>query len=422
VTQPARESHPDRDDGTCRDAEPPTERIKELIRQATSVLISHPDELFDRVDAAVLATQTSPVLADPELIEAICASNHSNLAHWAASNLASPGLPVLVNRAQETVGLARVIARRGIEDTSRVAYGAGQNAAWTVWMAAVFSVTRDADELEEVLAISARSVFDFVERMLVLLREEIERERSQVLSSDNARRLGLINRLLHSGVHPGVAEELRYPIDLFAQTAVVLSARNRSDVLLALIDQVAGAVGPRLRRRPLTVLADADTLWAWFASGDLEGPIDRLLEQAFVDLRPSGVRVAIGPTRPGYDGFRDGHDDAIAAADVAHRDVVTYADVVLATLVRGEAERVTTFIRQRVGQLDREAKSTLSAYLANRCSPTRTAQATFSHRNTVIDRVRRAEARLTVPLEGNELELALALKLDAILGSGAGRR
>ncbi len=416
MSQPARPSPTDRGRGTGPgsqgDDEAPSPRIQELIRQATARLIGEPAVLFDTVDAAVLATQAGAVLADPELTEAVRASNHSNLAHWAAANLAAPGLPVVVNRAEETVGLARVIARRGIEDTSRVAYGAGQNAAWTVWMAAVFSVTSDPAELQEVLDISARSVFDFVERMLGLLREEIERERGQVLSSDNARRLSLINRLLSRGFSAALMQELRYPIDLFAQTAVVLSVHNGSERLLELVERVAHAVGPRLRRRPLTVLADADTLWAWFASDELEGPIDGVLERAFAERSIPGTRVAIGPTRPGYDGFAAGHRDALAAAEVADRDVVTHRDVVLATLVRGEPEAARRFIRERVGSLDAEAKQTLSAYLAHRCSPTATAQATFSHRNTVIDRVRRAEALLAIPLAGHELELALALELD----------
>ena len=336
--------------------EPPSERARELIRQATAQLISDSDTLFDVVDAAVLATQPAAILADPELTEAIRASNRSNLAHWAGANLAAPGLPVLVNRAEATLGLARVIAQRGIEDTSRVAYGAGQNAAWTVWMGAVFSVTDDAAELHEVLDVSARSVFDFVERMLSLLREEIESERGQVLSSDNARRLSLINRILAGGVSPSLVQELRYPVDLFAQTAVVLSKSSGSEHLLALVEQVAQTVGPRLRRRPLTVLADADTVWAWFPSDELQGPLDSVLEPAFTDAGTRGARVAIGPTLPGYDGFRRGHGDALAAAEVADRDVVTYRRVVLATLVRAEPERAWTFIEERIGRLDTRSR------------------------------------------------------------------
>lgn len=372
--------------------------------------------MFETVHAAVAASLGGTVRTDPELTEAIQASNRANLAHWATANVAAPGSPVLVNRGEETFGLVRILARRGIEDISRVAYSAGQNAAWSVWMRAVFGVTGDAGELQAVLEMSAESVSDFVARMHELLRREIERERGLILSAENVRRLGIVNRLLRSGVSPGLAEELRYPIDVSAQTAVVLWAVNGSAALPALIDRVAGAVGPRLSRAPLVVLADVDTAWAWFASDDLRGPIDRLLERTFSDLKSSPVRVAIGPTRPGYDGFREGHGDAVAAAEVAHHDVVRYADVVLATLVRGDPERARTFILERVGGLEEELKPALAAYLANRCSATRTAQATAIHRNTVIDRVRRAEAQLRVPLAGNELEIALALELEGSFG------
>jgi DNA-binding PucR family transcriptional regulator len=400
----------------------PSQRGQELIRQATAQLIAEAEDMFETVDEAVLATQPSAILADPELTDAIRAANRSNLAHWAASNLSHPGWPVSTNTADETTtSLAGLIARRGIEDTSRVSYGAGQNAAWTMWMRAVFAVTQDAGELQEVLDFSARSQFDFVERMLELLREEIERARGQVLSSANARRLTLIGRILAGEISGAVMAELRYPVDLSEQTAVVLTLRNQSEPLLALVDEVGERMGPHLRRRPLAVVADADTVWAWFSSDVSEAPLDRQLARAFAQSAPAGARVAIGPTRSGFDGFREGHGDAVAAAEVANADIVTYNDVVMASLVRAEPARVREFIRARIGAIDDDEKATLRAYLQHRCSPSKTAAATYSHRNTVIDRVRRAEGLLRVPIAGHELELGLALELDRFFGPGRTR-
>lgn len=391
---------------------PASSRAQALIREATTRLIADPEALFGEVDAAVLATQPPAALADAELTEAIRASNRSNLAHWAAANLADPGVPVDPNRAPETLGLARLIARRGIEDTSRVAYGAGQNAAWTAWMRAVFTVTSDPGELQEVLEVSARSVFGFVDAMLELLRVEIERERGQVLSSDNAHRLHLINRLLRGGVSPQLIQELRYRVDLFGQTAVVLSHRNDPETLLGLVEAAAAEVGARLRRRPLTVVADADTVWAWFASDEPGEPIDPLLADTFGALLPDPLmRIGIGPTQPGYAGFRDGHADAVAAVAVSHLPVIRSEAVAIATLAVSDPDRARAFVARRLGGLSGELADTLAAYLAHRGSPTRTAAATFTHRNTVIDRIRRAEAQLPIPISGHELELGVALEL-----------
>ncbi|HET9074044.1 MAG TPA: helix-turn-helix domain-containing protein [Solirubrobacteraceae bacterium] len=103
---------------------------------------------------------------------------------------------------------------------------------------------------------------------------------------------------------------------------------------------------------------------------------------------------------------------------MANDDVVIYADVTLATLVRGEPARTRAFISSRVGRLDAEEKTLLRAYLAARGSPTRAAAATYSHRNTVLERIRRMESRLGAPLRGGELELALALELDRFYGPG----
>ena len=399
----------------------PSPRAQEIIRAATSALIADPTELFETVDAAVLASQPRSTLADPELTEAIRTSNRSNLVHWATANLGAPGLPVLPNRAEETLGLARIIARRGIEDTSRVAYSAGQNAVWTVWMTTVFSVTDDPAELHEVLDISARSTFAFVEGMLELLRREIERERGQVLSAENLQRLSVITRLIDGGFSARLVRELRYAVDLYAQTAVVLTLPAGSERLLAWVEEVATTLSPRLRRRPLSVVVDAGTVWAWFPSDLLEERLDLVLGETLAARAPAQARAAVGPTLAGFDGFR-ALRDAQAAAEVAHEPVVTYAEVILATLVRGEPDRARAFISSRIGGLDREERELLRAYLAARGSPTRAAAATYSHRNTVIERIRRMEPRLGAPLRGGELELALALELDRFLGPGPPRR
>ncbi|MBO0769687.1 MAG: helix-turn-helix domain-containing protein, partial [Solirubrobacterales bacterium] len=398
--------------------------MQELIRAAVGELLKDPEPLFEAVDAAVISAQPRATKHDAELVAALGASTRSNLTHWAASNLAEPGLPVPANRAPETMGLAKLAAVRGLEDNSRAAYGVGQNVALEYWMAALFNVSNDAETIRQALEISTRSIFEFSEATLAALQEEIEKERGHAQSSANSRRLALIRDLLDSSPanEPKSAEELRYPLSLFNHTAVVIWGAKQPS-LLEVAENLADATRAHLRRRPLTVMADADTVWAWFASDSLEEGLDAQLHDAAAP--PRGVRIAIGTTEGGLDGFQLSHKRArqtrlLMESGPNHVTASRYRELALLSLLSADPEQAREFCRALLGPLavggisepDHELAGTLRAYLQNRCSPSRTAKATFTHRNTIIDRIRRAEAYLSVPIQGHELELGAALELQ----------
>jgi DNA-binding PucR family transcriptional regulator len=375
-----------------------SQRAREIIRSAITDLMSDPDPLFSAVDAAVLATQSRVIQADPELHEAIMASSRSNLTHWAAQQLAAPGEPVMINPAPEPLALARMFALRGFEDSSHAAYGAGQNATWPFWMRSVFAQTSDPEELREVLEVSSESIFAFVDLMLAALGPE------------------------------RVSHELGYDTDASRHTAMIVWGDSVGCRVLESANTLAETIRPLLSRRPLIAMANPQTAWAWFPSDALRDGIEADLAEA----APSavGVRIAIGSGALGYGGFVSSHADAelvqrLMLCGPDELRVASLGDLTTVALASADPVRASRFVNEVLGGLiicDEEVQETLHVYLQNRCSPSRTAQAMFTHRNTIIDRVRRAEAHLPGPVAGNELRLAMALELRRFFGpSGLGQ-
>src|ERR1035437_3211296 len=131
--------------------ERPSERIAALIRAAATAFIADPTEVFEEVDAAVLAAAPSRLAGDPAITAAAIATDHANILHWSHANIARPGARVPANLSPEALDLARDIVRRGLGDATLNIYRIGQNVAWRTWMSRPFMLTEDPGELRELL-------------------------------------------------------------------------------------------------------------------------------------------------------------------------------------------------------------------------------------------------------------------------------
>jgi hypothetical protein len=91
-----------------------------------------------------------------------------------------------------------------------------------------------------------------------------------------------------------------------AAAAILWTDPRRPDQ--AALAQAAEVLGPATRaRQVLTVIASSSSVWAWLAAADTDaGAIT-----AATAAHPA-VRVAVGPTGSGVDGFRRSHFDAVA--------------------------------------------------------------------------------------------------------------
>lgn len=165
-------------------------------------------------------------------------------------------------------------------------------------------------------------------------------------------------------------------------------------------------------------------MWAWYAVDAAA----RLPELAAALTELPQVRVAVGSSAPGLAGFRRSHLDALATQRLMLRasgdlQVATHDDVDVVALLAADEERAHEFVARTLGNLagvEPELRETLRVYLREDASATRAARALFTHRNTVLNRLHRAEALLPVPLPGRGLQVALALEIVHWLGPPGG--
>jgi DNA-binding PucR family transcriptional regulator len=394
--------------------EPPSPRVAELIRQGASMLLEEPAGLFTQVDAAVLDASPSRLVEDPAIAAAAVATNHANVLHWAQANVRRPGVYVPGNLSPQVLDLARDVVRRGLDDTSLNSYRVGQNVAWRLWMQLAFSLTTDPAELRELLDVTARSIFTFVDETVDGIRELIEREREELVGGTHAERLETVNLILEGApiTRTRASERLRYELAGEHTAAVVWTDEDGSgtSALESAADALARAAGAR---RAFTVVASTRALWAWFAA-----PVPASFDP------PPGIRIALGTTAPGMDGFRRSHLDALATQRLMHRTprdlrLASFQDVQLVALTTQDDESTSEFLARTLGPLaaaDPELRETLRVYIREEFSASRAARALFAHRNTILNRLARARDLLPTPLEGHGLQVGLALEIVHWLG------
>jgi DNA-binding PucR family transcriptional regulator len=399
--------------------ERPSPRIRHLIRQAAEMLIAAPEGVFDEVDAVTIADADPAVAADPALVLAIRRANRANLMHWAQANVTDPGAPVPPNLGPVTVGIARDLVRRGYDQTSLDAYRIGQNAAWRAWMALAFTLTSDPAELAELLDVTARSIFGFVDATIAGIAAEVERERERLTSGTHAERLEVVALLLEGAPIRADRASLRlqYDLDRTHAAAVIFGDVAEPDhgALEAGAELLARAAQAQ---RPFTVVASAAALWAWVPIADPARGLDLDVVRSALAALP-GVRIAVGPTLPGIEGFRRSHLDALATQRLLQRvpedvRVATYDEVQVVALATQDEQRADEFVRRTLGPLATaapELRETLRAYLHEGSNTSQTARVLFAHRNTILARLERAEQLLPAPLAGRLLQVALALEI-----------
>ncbi len=393
----------------------PSPRVAELIRSAAEQLLTAPETIADEVDAATIYGRDNAVAQDPVLAAAVQRTNRANVVHWATANVRDPGAPVAPNLGYETVAVARDLVRRGLDQTSLHSYRLGQNVAWRHAMNVAFSLTSDPEELRELLDVMSRSIFTFVDETLMALTAQMEQERDVLTRGTHAERLEAVSLILEGAPIARERAEARlgYALERTHTAAIIWTDADQPDP--GILERAADALARTAAARPLTVVASASALWVWVPGAD--GPDLDAFRPALEAL--GDVRVAVGPTLAGLEGFRRSHLDALATQRLLHRipsrpPLASYDDVQVVALATHDEDAAEDFVDRVLGELaaaDAELRETLRTYLAHECNATRTARVLFTHRNTVLGRLARAERLLPAPLEGRLLPVALALEI-----------
>jgi DNA-binding PucR family transcriptional regulator len=396
---------------------PPSARVRELIRQGAALAFNSPQDWLDQLDIATGTSKDIQSLAeDPVLAEGIRRSNRSNYLHWVAANISHPGEPVPANLGTETLAIARDLTRRGLDESAAVdAYRVGQNLAWRFWMHVAFTLTTDAGELHSLLDASAHSMTSFVDLTISGICQQIRIERDKLSHETYAGRMDALTLVLDGApiTLQQAEQRLGYRLRQIHTAAVIWTAD--SDTNLTDLDSAAQAlVGSTGGRPALSVLANAATRWVWVSGAD--GP--NLTEVGAVVDHLAGVRIAIGATAEGIEGFRRSHLDAVTTQRVmaqldSPQSIVSFHDVELVAMILADPERAGRFIEHTLGDFESagdELQRTVLTYIYEQCNASRAAARLFTHRNTLLRRLARADELLPRPLEQNIVQVAAALE------------
>jgi len=385
-------------------------RVRELIRQCAQIIVNAPPEWLEELDTAVLGANPA-IAADPDLAGAVSRSNRANLYFWSTANVRDPGAPVPPNTGPEPVTVARELVRRGLDAFALDAYRVGEGVAWRRLMEIAFALTADPAELHELLDVCSRSISAFVDATLASIAAEIDLERDELTRGTHAERRETVALLLDGAPIPRRRAEERIGYALTGpHTAAVIWADDPSGDL-ARLDAAAQSFGHAAGARVLSVLASAATRWVWVA-----GSVDTDALLRSVCAMPD-VRVAVGPTANGVDGFRRSHFDAITTQQLMARlhspqQIAHFTDVQLVALITADTDRAAEFVKYTLGDLEfagTELQDTVRTFVAAQCNASRAAERLYTHRNTLLRRLARADELLPRPLANSSVEVAVAL-------------
>lgn len=395
----------------------PSPRTRELIRRAAETAVSSPEEWVGPVHEATLtAPSTAEIAADPALADAIRRANFDNLFAWATANVRAPGDPVPPNTSPVQLDVARDLVRRGLDEVGLDAYRTGQNVAWRAWMQICFDLTRDADELEELLMVSAASISEFVDATIAAVALRMAAERDELTRGSQAERRDLVALILQGAPVSRTRAEvlLGHRLEGDHTAAVLWTSDRGSDLgrLERVAEALMRAAGARQR---LTVVSAATTLWVWLPVATVPAR-DELAEAL---RRTPEVQVALGNAARGIEGFRRSHQDAVEVRRLVARlgtsaQLVTFEEVQLAALVTRDEARAEEFVARVLGDLASapvELRETVRTYLEVLGNASAAAARLFTHRNTVLRRLARADELLPRPLAQDPLRVGVALEV-----------
>ena len=207
------------------------------------------------------------------------------------------------------------------------------------------------------------------------------------------------------------------------QTAFVCwTDRDDADLV-----RVGAAVGAHFGSpHPLLVPDGAQELWGWISTTRVPGVAPADLAP-LADQIPTMIQVSIGIPGQGASGFRDSHAQAQRGRRIIELSgrgvpVSSYAEMALVDTMSGNLDLARAFVTAELGALavtgrrEDEERQALLAVLDAQGGLAAAAAELGLHRNTVLQRLRRAEERRGRPATQRVVELHAALRLVQVLG------
>lgn len=403
----------------------PSKRMRQLIREAAEAALNPPPERMQDIHDAMLNGIGHRMIAEePALYAALQRVNDANVRQWLTANINAPGERVAPYVGAEAFEVGRDLVRRGLDSGALDSYRTSQSAAWRWWMATCFDITDDTRELRELLDLTSLSITTYIDDTIEAVALQVDAEREQLTRGTHAERMAAVTLLLEGAPIPRARAEsqLGYPLTDNHTAAIVWTEAPLESHPPApgepssQLDQAADAFmrASGVKRR-LVVVPSATSLWVWLPTAQVSA--DRDIAEALANA--PDVRIAIG--RPGNDleGFRRSHVDAVTTQRVVSRLAATskiarFQDIQLAALLTTDLAKTEEFVNDVLGPLataDPEIRHTVSTFVREQFNTSRTAERLFSHRNTIIRRLAKADELLPRPLADNIVPVAAALEI-----------
>lgn len=400
-------------------------RTEDLVRTVATWFVNPESGALPRVEAAALNGIGDPFNADPVVAQEVRESTRLNVRHWAATVAVIPDEPVPPTLAGPVVGIAREVIRRGADRAMWTAYHVAKDEAWRLWMQRTFELAADPADSAAALDLAFTSLSAWVDATLDELTALVQREREDYLWQSHTQRLATVTQLLDEDPADIALAEHRLGYRLRGSqhlAAVLWTAADVPDqaTLMHTANELRRHAGaPQL----VAVPASSSSLWVWLGSPDPVEP--HALTEALADdaAAEGAVHLAVGGSGANVDGFRRSHFEAVSAQQLllrAHRArAAAFDDIALVHLATQNEQAARAYLGRVLGRLsnaDPDLRRTLRVYVREGLSAARAARVLYTHRNTVLSRLKRAEQLLPQRLPTRWLEVGVALEIDHWLG------
>jgi hypothetical protein len=393
------------------------------LRRIAAELLAHVSSYADDMLNYILE-RIPEAGADDDLRGLTLGSCSSNLE--AALSMVRHGIDVAAASAPVTaLEHARAMAARGYSvDVMLRFYRVGHAYFSERILAGVSDAVPDQQVALAVVADMQRFTFAYVDRISSEVAAEYVAELDRMQNRVRAARTDAVRGLIDGErIDLGRAERTLAHRLTGWQTAFVCWT-DRDDADLARVGAATGALFGS--RHPLLVPDGARTLWGWVSTTRAPGIAPSDLAPLTGHI-PEMVRICIGTPAQGPAGFRDSHLQAQRGRRIIElsgrgTSVRSYAEVALVDTMSGDLDVARAFITAELGGLAvrgrraEEERGALLAVLDAQGGLAAAAEELGVHRNTVLQRLRRAEERRGRPATDRVAELHAALRLADVLG------
>lgn len=396
---------------------------------AEELLRANPELGRGMADSIAAAIPEIGEIDDDELRAELLASAEANIAQ-VLGMLAHGARVEDITMPHEALNFLRGNVRRGLPLAVLLrSYRIGHSWLWGQWSEALQQRIDDSGELAAGQDESSAFMFAYVDRISAALVEEFGTERERMLRSADQIRAETVRMILAGGPIDTEAASRRLGYEL-RRHHLAMRVSSGADEVEGLARAVREAAAALVGGEPLVIASGAARFDVW--CGSFDSPSTEALESY---EPPPRVLVAFGKPGQGAVGFRSSHAEAKQAARIGalvgdtKSAVTSYARVELVSLLASDLPRARAFVAAQLGPLAvaggtaERLRETVLPFLLSGGSPTRVAEKLFVHKNTVVERVKRAEEMLGHGVNESPLELEAALTLaatlgDAVLGDG----